>query len=485
MTSEPAVPLRVIVADDEEDMLRICTDVLESQLRLEQRRSRVDTARNGNEARSFLLREKFDLIILDVQMPGVSGLELMHFALEHGRGAPVVLITAYPNYTDAVTAVKEGAFDYVVKPFTAAQLVEVAGRALEETVSSGVLEHGEFAAADSQPVREILGVSPGMRELRSLVQKIAMLEENVVLSGETGTGKGLVARVLHTAGHRRHRPFVTLDCGSIPRELMESELFGHEKGAFTGATGARKGLLEVAADGTLFLDEVSEIPLDLQSRLLRALHEREFRRVGGTRVTRFDGRVIAASNRDLETEVRNGTFRSDLYYRLHVIPVVVPPLRERPEDIRPLATACVTRFAANNPHWRVRSISARALRILKRYSWPGNVRELENVIRRAAAFSETEEIRAADLPEEIRSGSPSGDEVESDFGRAREHWLSRFEERYFRDLLLKTDGNVVDAARSSGVPRATLYRYLRRHGLDPADFRVPPVGRNLAGETED
>jgi len=484
LKTEPFAPLRVMVADDEEDMLRICTDVLESQLSLHDRRSAVQTARNGNEARKFLLRQKFDLIILDVQMPGVSGLELMHFALEHGRGAPVVLITAYPNYADAVTAVKEGAFDYVVKPFTAAQLVEVSERALEEAVAAA-LEDGEPAAADAQPVREILGVSTRIRELRSLVQRIAVLEENVVLSGETGTGKGLVARVIHTAGHRRHRPFVTFDCGAIPRELMESELFGHEKGAFTGAVEARKGLLEVAEDGTLFLDEVSEIPLDLQSRLLRALHEREFRRVGGTRVGRFDGRVIAASNRDLEAEVRDGKFRSDLYYRLHVIPVIVPPLRERPEDVRLLATACLTRFATKNPHWRVRSISAKALRTLKHYNWPGNVRELENVIRRAAAFSETEEIRTADLPEEICSGTVLGDEVKSDFGRARERWLSRFEERYFRDLLLKTAGNVVEAAQSSGVPRATLYRYLRRHGLDPADFRVPPVGQNLAGETED
>jgi len=480
MGIEIKAPLRVMVADDEEDMLRICSDVLESRLRVDQRESDVQTAHNGNSARQSLLREKFDLIILDVQMPGVSGLELMHFALEHGRGAPVVLITAYPNYADAVTAVKEGAFDYVVKPFTAVELVKVAERALESTP----LANGESANGDAQPLREILGISPGIQELRSLVQRIALLDENVVLSGETGVGKGLVARVLHASGNRRHDPFVPFDCGAIPRELMESELFGHEKGAFTGATGAREGLLEVAADGTLFLDEVSEIPLDLQSRLLRALHEREFRRVGGTQMKSFRGRVIAASNRDLETAVQKGSFRSDLYYRLHVIPVTVPPLREHPEDIRLLASASLSRFTLKNPLRPVRSISAEALSILKRYGWPGNVRELENVIRRAAVFAETDELRAVDLPEEIRTRTVLGDENQGDFGRARERWLSQFEERYFRDLLMKTAGNVVDAARSSGVPRATLYRYLRRHGLDPAHFRVLPVGRSPSGETD-
>ncbi|MFQ5348865.1 MAG: sigma-54-dependent transcriptional regulator [Thermoanaerobaculia bacterium] len=475
--------VRVLVADDEDDLLRICSEVLQSKLVTEAGQPVIRTAANGREARELLLREAYELIILDVQMPGVSGLELMHFALEHGNGAQVVLITAYPNYGDAVEAIKEGAFDYIVKPFTATQLGDVALRALTEGRQPARAQAAAEQAGAASPLERLLGESSKMRETRELLERVAPLRENVVLLGETGTGKGLTADILHDLGPNRARPHVTLDCGAIPRELIESELFGHEKGAFTGASGARKGLLELAGAGTLFLDEVSEIPLELQSRLLRALQERDFRRVGGSETRRFEARVIAASNQDLQAAARDGRFRTDLFYRLHVIPISLPALREHPEDIELLANAFLSQFGSQNPERGVVGIHPEALETMRRYDWLGNVRELENVIRRAAALAQHAEIRLPDLPEEVRS-QPSGDGSEGDFSRTRERWLSRFEERYFRGLLRQTAGNVVEAARCSGVPRATLYRYLRKHGLDPAHFRVSEPGQALTSETD-
>jgi DNA-binding NtrC family response regulator len=476
---------RILVVDDEPDMLRVCGDVLRAGLRTSQHPPHLQTASSAVSAREHIALSVFDLVILDIKMPGVSGLELMHFALEHGQEAAVVLITAHPDYGDAVTAIKEGAFDYLVKPFTAAQLLEVSRKALTDKGSRPPGQRSSDPAKTAEPLKALLGDSTGMAKLRRLISRIASLDENVVLLGETGTGKGLVARVLHELG-RKNRPMVTLDCGAIAAELVESTLFGHEKGSFTGADRKRMGLLEVAEDGTLFLNEVSDFPHHLQSRLLRALQEREFVRVGGTEVERVRARVIAASNRDLQEEVRNGRFREDLYYRLQVIPVTIPPLRERVDDIPLLAEAFLARFQWLNPASKVRKLSAEALRRLAGYPWPGNVRELENVVRRTAALSSGIEILARDLPEDILIAPETQRLTDSgDFSRARAEWLSRFEERYFRDLLERTDGNVVEAARVSGVPRATLYRYLHKYGLDPAHFRHSKPGHRLTRDTQE
>ena len=265
---------------------------------------------------------------------------------------------------------------------------------------------------------------------------------------------------------------ITLDCGAIPSELMENELFGHEKGSFTGADRVQKGVLELAADSTLFLDEISDLPLQLQSRLLRALQEREFRSIGGGTVKRVSARIIVASNRDLQELVKEGKFREDLYYRINVIPITVPPLRERAEDIPLLSTAFLGDFRARNPAATVRSMGEEAMDSLMNYSWPGNVRELENVIRRTSALSTGREIRRSDLPQHLLTASKSAEgDVLGEFNQARDQWLSQFEEQYFRDLLEQTGGNVVEAAKLSSVPRATLYRYLRKYKLDPAQFR--------------
>jgi len=462
MNIEALSEVRVLVVDDETDMLTICSEVLRSGLESSDGKLYVDTASTAARARQVLIRDELDLIILDVKMPGVSGLELMHFALEHARGANLVLITAYPSYGDAVTATKEGAFDYITKPFTAGQLLDVVRRALEDTHQRNAAQRATEFVGLGAPANALLGMSKGIQELRRLIDRIAPLRENILLLGETGTGKGLVARVIHESGPFKERPMVTLDCGAIPDSLMESELFGHEKGAFTGADRIRKGLLELAGDGTLFLDEVSELPITTQSRLLRALQEREFRRVGG-----------------------EGRFRQDLFFRLNVIPVSLYPLREHPEDIALLADTFLIRFCERNPGSEARRISPDATEVLVRYRWPGNVRELENVIRRSCALCESEIIRVENLPDEIVVAISTGEAPTSNgFFGARDLWLSGFEERYFRGLLEQTSGNVVEAARASGVPRATLYRYLRRCGLDPAQFRVSPSKQCVAGETD-
>jgi len=476
--------IRVLVIDDEADMLRICSNVLRSGLRSLEGPPRVDTANSAAEARQLIRQQRFDLVLLDVKMPGVSGLALMHFALEHGHGATVVLITAYPDYGDAVTATKEGAFHYLIKPFTAGELLEVAQGGLEDRWNRSAGQGSTEAETPGRPLRALLGESGLMRELRRLLARVSPLRENVLLLGETGTGKSLVAHTFHENGPLRDRPMITLDCGAIPAELMEAELFGHEKGSFTGAFQMRKGLLELAEDGTLLLDEVSDLPLRLQSRLLRALQEKEFRRVGGSVVRQFGARVIATSNVDLQREVREGRFREDLFYRLNVIPICLPPLRARPEDTQLLGRAFLGRFRDRNPGCIVQDVSPAALRVLGRYDWPGNVRELENAIRRTAAFCSQREIMVDDLPEEILKGVRGKEEVDSDFSRAKRQWLSGFEERYFRDLLRQTAGNVVEAARLSGVPRASLYRYLRKYGLEPAYFRDSNMGRRPTSETE-
>ena len=485
MNIEALPEVRVLVVDDETDMLTICSEVLRSGLESSDGELSVETAGTAARARQVLIRDNLDLIILDVKMPGVSGLELMHFALEHAHGANVVLITAYPSYGDAVTATKEGAFDYITKPFTAGQLLDVVRRALEDTRQRSATQRAMEHVGLGAPANALLGTSTGIHELRRLIDRIAQLRENVLLLGETGTGKGLVARVIHGSGPFKQRPMVTFDCGAIPDSLVESELFGHEKGAFTGADRSRRGLLELAGDGTLFLDEVSELPMTIQSRLLRALQEREFRRVGGAEVKRVAARVIAASNRDLQNEVQEGRFRQDLFFRLNVIPVSLHPLREHPEDIGLLADTFLIRFREQNPGSEARRISPDATEVLVRYRWPGNVRELENVIRRSCALCQAEIIRVENLPDEIVAAVSTGEAPASNgFFGARDLWLSHFEERYFRDLLEQTSGNVVEAARASGVPRATLYRYLRRHRLDPAQFRVPPSKQCVAGETD-
>jgi len=463
---------RILVVDDEPDMLRICSDVLKTEFRSSKRPLHLEAVSRAVSAREHIARSTFDLVILDIKMPGVSGLELLHYALGHGHDAAVVLITAFPDCGDAVTAIKEGAFDYVVKPFTAGQLVEVCRKALHDKRSRDLGQQIADPVKTPEPLKALLGDSAGMMKLRRLISRIASLNENVVLLGETGTGKGLVSRVTHELG-RKNRPMVTLDCGAIAPELIESALFGHEKGSFTGADRQRKGLLEVAEDGTFFLDEVSDFPRHLQSRLLRALQEREFVRVGGTEAKRMRARVIAASNRDLQGEVRNGRFREDLYFRLKVIPVTIPPLRDRSDDIPLLAEAFLARFLELNPGSKVRRISDETMSRLVVYPWPGNVRELGNVIRCTAALSSGKEILARDLPDDIllAPGTP-GVTRSGDFNRLRAEWLSGFEETYFRDLLEQTAGNVVQAARASGVPRPTLYRYLHKYGLEPANFRV-------------
>jgi len=314
----------------------------------------------------------------------------------------------------------------------------------------------------------IVGTSPALIKVLKTIKKVAPSNANVLLLGESGTGKELMARTIHLNSTRCDGPFIPVDCASLPETLLESELFGYERGAFTGALSTRPGIFEYANGGTIFLDEVGELSPSLQAKLLRVLQERQFRRVGGRQLIQVDVRVISATNQDLIQAVRDGRFRKDLYYRLNVVPIHLPPLRERKEDIKPLVRHFL-RYFSQRDHRPLREVSQAAMELLERYPWPGNVRELQNVMERAVSLAEGEVILPEDLPEEVRKGRvpPIEDEIPLDlpFEEAKERWIELFERRYLRELLERTGGNISQAARMAGVNRKTIHRLLKKHGL--------------------
>jgi DNA-binding NtrC family response regulator len=386
-------------------------------------------------------------------------------------------LTAHATVETAVTAMRYGAFDYITKPFTSDELVQVARRAFDVRAQNGgtVAPHladdssGRTHIHPSEDSGRLVGNSAAMRDVVKLINRVAPTDSNVLVYGESGTGKELVARSIHRASLRADHPFIPLDCSSLPDSLLESELFGHEKGAFTGAHVAKLGLFEAAESGTIFLDEVSGMTANLQARLLRVLQERQVRRVGGIRYTSVNVRVIAASNQDLEELCRKGTFREDLYYRLNVISVVLPPLRARMGDILLLANEFLTRFAQ-----RVRpdvdtvpTIDPSAADILMRYSWPGNVRELQNVMERAAVLVDGSTVTSAHLPDRLLSAvvKESPHSEAASFKQAKQQAVESFEREFLLEILKRNDGHMSRAAREAGVDRKTIERMVKKHGL--------------------
>ncbi len=462
--------LRVLVVDDEEGMLEVCGDTLarlpDVEVVLEQRSVR---------AAALLGQESFDLLITDVRMPGMDGVELLRMAREKDPSLPALMLTAYPTVDTAVEAMKLGAADYIEKPFHPEELLSLAKRLIEERrlreenqLLSRQIERGH-------QFDEIVGRSASMQKVFELIQRVAATDADVLILGETGTGKELVARSLHGRSQREKQRFVPVDCGAIPDNLLESELFGHERGAFTGADARSLGLLEYASRGTFFLDEVAELPPRLQSKLLRVLQERKVRRVGGKDEIDVDVRVIAATSRDLDEEMREHRFREDLYYRINVARIELPPLRQRTDDIPLLVTHFIQRDAEQMGKPGI-DIDSEALEILCRYSWPGNVRELSNVLRRALTMARGDSVRPDDLPDAVvaQAGAPpssaSGGSSGSFFDQRAER-VDAFEREYLTGLLLRTNGDVNQAAADAQLPRGTLYRLLKKYGLTPADFR--------------
>lgn len=424
----------------------------------------VDEIGDGSAALTRLATERYAVVVSDVRLPGVEGTTVLKEARRLDPAPEVVLMTAYAEVPAAVAALRAGAYDYLAKPFEPADLVRVARRAADRYRLVQRARSLEDALLAGQSA--LLGVSPTMEQVRRLVDRLGPLPVAVLVTGESGTGKEVVARELHRVGGRG--PFVALNCGAIPENLLEAELFGVAKGAFTGAAADRRGLVEEAEGGVLFLDEIADLPLALQVKLNRLLEEGEYRRVGETRARRFSARVVAATHRSLDAMVEEGKFRSDLYYRLKVVEIRLPPLRDRPEDLPILAArflhAAVARFG--RPGLR---LSPDALSVLERARWPGNVRELRHAIEHAAVMAEGEIVEPSDLPDSLGGSAHRG--APGSYRDAVEAAKDRAGRAYLLDLLARHDGNVTRACVEAGVERETLHRLLRRHDVDPARYR--------------
>jgi len=443
----------VLVVEDEPSVRRMLGAMLGE--------TGLDTAFAGDaeEALAILAERSIDVVLSDVVMPGRSGFELVTEVHSLYPRTPILLMTGFGSIDSAVGAMRAGAFDYLTKPLRKAPLLEALERAFEQRERA---ERRPERAGSSSGEPGLIGSSPALREIAAFVDKIADAASNVLITGESGTGKELVARTIHARGARWDAAFVPINCTAIPEGLLESELFGHVRGAFTGAVASRRGLFEEANGGSLFLDEIGDMGLGLQGKLLRVLQEREVRPVGGSRSTRVDVRIIAATHRDLRAEIEMGRFRVDLFYRLNVIPIHIPPLRERPEDVRALAE----HFATERSGGRAQ-IEPAALDHLAAMPWEGNVRELENTIERALAVGNGERIRAEDvLPADAsESGAPAPSEAIQALVERRVP-LRAIEERMIEETLKATGGNKVEAARILGISRRTLYRRGASNGND-------------------
>src|SRR5688572_16619130 len=460
---------RLLIVDDEPDMVDNCARIL--------RRAgyKCLTTSDPHRALTYLETDRPDVLLTDLKMPGMDGMELLRRARALDPVLPVIVITAFATIESAVDAVKHGAFDYLPKNFSIDQLTVTVERALRHRRLQLENRNLREQLQETRGLDNVVGRSPAMAQVFELVKKAARSEANILILGESGTGKELIARAVHANSPRAAQAFVPVDCASLPEALLESELFGHEKGAFTGAVRTKAGLLETASGGTVFLDEIGELPLGLQSKLLRTLQERQVRRVGGTSLVDIDVRLVSATNRDVRGSVAKGEFREELLYRINVIAIELPPLRERAGDVRLLAHAFLKRYGAG----RVTAYDEEAMDALERYAWPGNVRELQNVVERACALADSATITRRDLPEHVLQGArltqaagatvPAeaglGDTADLGLKEAKEKWMSVLEASYLKDLLARHGDNITAAARTAGIDRKTFHRLLNKHRI--------------------
>ncbi len=462
-------PPRILIVDDEPDMLANGSRILSRQGYV------CATASDGRTALAVLERDRPDVLLTDLKMPEMDGMALMRHAHELDPALPVIVITAFATIESAVSAVKEGAFDYLPKSFSVEQLRVAVERALRHRGLQVENRNLRQQLQQTLGLENIVGRSPAMAQVFEVVKKAARSEANILVLGESGTGKELIARAIHANSPPAGQPFVPVDCASLPEQLLESELFGHEKGAFTGAVRTKPGLIETAHRGTVFLDEIAELPAALQVKLLRALQERQIRRVGGTALVDVDIRVVSATNRDLRDAIAKGQFREELFYRVNVIAIQLPPLRERAGDVGLLAHIFLKRYGQG----RVTDMADEAAAALERYAWPGNVRELQNVVERACALADGSQISIKDLPEHVAHASPGSVKpppsplagsvppagTELTLKAAKERWLKALEGSYLRELLARHDGNVSSAAKAAGIDRKTFHRLINKYDL--------------------
>ncbi len=443
-------PATVLIVDDEDTTRNLCRDVVaETGLR-------TRTASTTDQALEILDQYPIDLVITDLRVPQIGGLELLKRVREFYPQTAVIVLTQYGTIESAVEATRMGAADYVTKPFHVPEL----RNKIDRVVRSLEIDHENRVLREQLRSRPgfggLLGVSPKMQRVYRLIEKVSQHNYPVLILGESGTGKELVARSIHFSGPRQNRPFVPVDCSALVPTLIESELFGYVKGAFTGAVHSKMGLMEAAGNGTLFLDEIGDMPVDLQAKLLRALQEREIKPVGSTDRIPISTRVIAATNRDLEAAVRQGQFRQDLFFRLNVVQIKLPPLRERKSDIPLLVNAFLEKFS--EPNGRVRTIAEDAMARLIAYDWPGNVRELENAIERAVALGSGPVLQVGDLPSNLHYGArdrlPKTDQLVP---------LEELERRAILRALQESSGDKLAAARLLGIGKTTLYRKVKQY----------------------
>ncbi|MBI4892932.1 MAG: sigma-54-dependent Fis family transcriptional regulator [Acidobacteria bacterium] len=420
----------------------------------------VTIASGAAAALEILSRQRFDLALVDIKMPGVDGIELQAKLKDVDPRMPVVIMTGYASVETAVRALKNGAYDYITKPFDPDELVHLVTNAIAHRAAEREVERLKDNLQQVFPETNLIGQSPAMRRVVELIHTVAPTDATVLITGESGTGKEVVARAIHAASPRRYNPMVTIHCGALTETLLESELFGHERGAFTGAQARKKGKFEVAEGGSVFLDEISDISLRVQTDLLRVLQEKEIVRVGDTQAVKVDFRAIAATNKRLETLVEERTFRPDLYYRLNVFAIDIPPLRARREDVAVLADFFLKKFAAqmNRPEQR---LTPKAAELLTGYNWPGNVRELENAIERALLMNRDLDLRPEDFPFQLHPAAPA---------MASGQRLEDIEKAHIESMLAETGWNLSKTARVLDIDRTTLYNKIRRYGLkDPAE----------------
>lgn len=441
----------ILVVDDEPEMRQLLQDILEEE------HYRVGVASDGHEALNQMEKEKFSVVLTDLRMKGMDGLGLLDHVLRKHPDSNLIMMTAFGTVESAVDAMKQGAFDYITKPIKTNELLVTVGKAMREALLRQEVKHLRQQVNREYAFDQIIGKSKSMKEIFDLIRRVADSQTNILITGESGTGKELVAKAIHFNSQRKSAPFVPVNCAAIPELLLESELFGHVRGAFTDAKSDKPGLFEEAQGGTLFLDEISEMPMMLQAKLLRAVQEREIRRVGATRSQPTNVRLVVATNVMLAEEVKAKRFREDLFYRLNVIEIRLPPLRNRKEDI-PLLVHGLLQKSPTGQQKQIEGVAESAMARLMDYQWPGNVRELENVIERAATLTQDKKITLDDLPLMIKEIQGDGQLL----GDAAERLLSleQLEKSYIRRMLDKMDGNKYQTAHMLGIDRKTLYRKL-------------------------
>ena len=454
--------LTVLVADDERSMQEFF------EVMLVREGYQVSLASTSEEAIGKIERRGIDLVITDINMPKATGMAVLKRSMEVDPDVPVIMITAFATTDTAVEAMKIGAYDYITKPFRVDEIKLVIAKALERRTDKTELKRLKDEVSRTYSLGNIIGKSEHMQSLFRMIKKVAASNSTVLVTGESGTGKELVAKAIHAASDRRDMPFLSINCGAMPEQLLESELFGHQRGSFTGAVGDKKGLLEVADKGTFLLDEVGEAPMSVQVKMLRVLQEREFKRVGGVQDIKVDVRIIAATNKNLEDEIKAGRFREDFFYRLNIIPLHIPPLRERREDIPLIVIKFIEKYGLENGK-KGMTLSSETMELLERHQWRGNVRELENVIERAVVLANGLKITPENLPDEIRGGD--GGVAQDPWGASGagvdlEGMLTEMEKKYLVMALQKADGLKREAAKLVNMSFRSFRYKVKKYGIE-------------------